>query len=364
VFEESDGGCIPLKNHGGVYFTASVPLGQKHHIVNLILDTCSSEILIDAHKTTSSTSFTGKHKVLSYGSGDVVAAEATDIMQIGTSAESHKLYIIEETTFDFEIEGILPLGSSSRETLHMPSFSVCFSKEGGMLKLGATGAHIPTSNGWVATLSDVGILATAGHVPDSTGLTGRVAIDTGTSLICAPASQLTNLFKSICSVWSKCEGDTAVSFINSVHKHCSNGLPDIQFKMTGGSVQLTGKDYVVHFNGRCTPAFDIFDIWILGQPLFYAYKVDFNANNQKIAFTRGACGGCSSDLEQENNIPKLREDSGVRRLSGPPRRPTRTGKSHGHTILSDAEKAAPDRGDMEEIIKYMDLSRALKWHPF
>jgi len=319
---QKQGECIPLKNQDSFY-SAQLQVGTKPTIVDAVVDTGSNTIVIDqTHESQSMKHSTPPQtRIASYGSGDATMEIVEDTVKFGrTVLENQEIELMEGNNFGFSIEGILPLGPSDKNKWKTPeSFSLCF-KQGssGALRLGDGGGSISASDQWEIPLSDISVDGS------STGISGSVVPDSGTTLLIAPsATELSKLFLNICSEWSNCKnanggkGEDTDDFFASVKEDCGKTMPPISFIFAGGSASIPASSYVVSSKGECTPAFDIdsyFSFWILGMPLFSSNTVQFSG--KQVGFTPG-CGGCGGDLNQVRS-------EGLWQLSGPPRWPTRS----------------------------------------
>jgi hypothetical protein len=297
-----------LKDGGGCY-TAAVKIGSQKS-GDLIVDTGSFDVVIESQLESSSATETNDEEEISYGSGDVLVKKVKDSIEIaGTTYSSKDMYVIEKTSADFpDIDGIFALPQGSE---YFSSFSLCFSGGSGVLTIGGSGASISTSSQWDASFS----MSVGGT---STGIRGSGYVDSGTTLLIAPVSDLESLFETMCSEWSECDSSSsnaAVSFIDKVNENCGSGLPDLDIEFSGTTVKLSS--YVVKYDGECNAAFDYDNMWILGQPVFNNYNVQFDTVNKKIGFSKG-CSSCGGSLDAEHENATLQ--GAAYSITGPPRR--------------------------------------------
>merc|ERR1719162_2643986 len=324
----ADKTCVALTSQDGTCFTAPISIGQIKTAADIVVDTGSTQLLVQSSKATPTTHHTGRKTILSYGSGDVEVEECHDqVVFGGDTPTGNNKSIPEETIYLMgqanaqvfsDIEGILPLSMEEQNVIHTTSFSLCMSDRAGALKLHSSGASVSANSRWEIPLKGITVGET--HVGISNA---QILPDSGTTLLLGPLDQLEKLFSAACSQWSACTGSDANAFIEAIDAlggDCSSNAPDISFNLGGESVTVTASSYVMKWQGTCFPAFDYFDydnLWILGLPLFYDNEIAFDVTTSKVGFTAGSCGGCSAGLAQDR-----KSKQGVREISGPPRQPT------------------------------------------
>lgn len=334
----ADTACVALTaSKDATYFTVPISLGLIKTEADIVVDTGSTQLLVQSSKATPTTQHTGKMTVLSYGSGDVQVEECTDQVEFAGDTNTETIYLMGEANAQAfsEIEGILPLSMEQQNIIHTTSFSLCMSDSAGALKLESSGASVSANSRWEIPLSDISV---GGKSAGISG--GEILPDSGTTLLLGPLNQLETLFAAACSQWSACTGSDAVAFVNAIEAlggDCSSDAPDISFNLGGESVTVTASSYVMKWEGMCYPAFDYFDydnLWILGLPLFYDNEIAFDVTASKVGFTAGSCGGCSAGLAQNR-----RSKQGAREIFGSPRQPT---LKRGGSKLSAVNARNPD----------------------
>ncbi|XP_018397790.1 PREDICTED: lysosomal aspartic protease-like [Cyphomyrmex costatus] len=116
----------------------------------------------------------------------------------------------------------------------------------------------------------------------------EAVIDTGTSLIIGPPSDIDIINKLIGATYTEEEMMVDCNMISS--------LPDIYLILNGVLFKLTSEDYIIKdvLNGtiKCASVFGtipfisklIEPIWVLGQPLLHQYYIEFDMRNDRIGF--------------------------------------------------------------------------------
>lgn len=311
--------CAQLMNHG-TYATVELSVGTPPQKINVVADTGSTAVVVlscayaDAghsnHEidgvnhcfrgTNHSSTFnveTGSRAfprttVLSYGSGDIHAVVATDVVRIGAVRATMKggllLMVDRALNFDGPFEGILGLGipqhaaDGSRassfgflhaERLHaapagflhsagMSHFSICLNDgDSGVLRLETP--HDPDALGSIGSrhwsLGFHGItvgdgessrlaFCADGDMHEGQETPCGAIPDSGTTAIMAPKHHLTTLFEGICEQWPRCQdasknSTTAPSsvFTDLLHdcsdwledSHGLDELPQLHFHLVG-----------------------------------------------------------------------------------------------------------------------------------
>jgi hypothetical protein len=128
---------------------------------------------------------------------------------------------------------------------------------------------------------------------DNTSVTSvrKAIVDSGTSLIAAPPSEVKALAKLV--------GATTVLPIPPFNKEymidCNTPGPDIVISFGGNDYTLTKEDYIIRDGPECLFAFTGLDVpapagplWILGDPFMRAYYVKFDYDNARMGFAKAA----------------------------------------------------------------------------
>eukprot|EP00929_Paragymnodinium_shiwhaense_P032534 TRINITY_DN18017_c0_g1_i1.p1 TRINITY_DN18017_c0_g1~~TRINITY_DN18017_c0_g1_i1.p1 ORF type:complete len:569 (+),score=127.54 TRINITY_DN18017_c0_g1_i1:75-1781(+) len=277
--------CASLKNMQ-TYFTAEVQAGTPPQTFDVVADTGSNWLLVascvcqdqgncDRHdkcfrgtnrsSTFSLPSLNGQagnfsSLVLSYGSGEVQAIVASDVVRVGgvQAQMDASLLLMVDKKLDFEtaFEGILGLGLPKRRPIEAPEatqltglakyrrgtgmravsemieeksfldeagiarFSICFNDaaEGALRlntpeatqKLGSVGSYHwgldfrGISVGGDGDAIPVGFCESTAMKPGQRSPCGIIP-DSGTTMIMAPARHLRMLYKKLCKQWKKCD---------------------------------------------------------------------------------------------------------------------------------------------------------------
>jgi len=173
--------------------------------------------------------------ILTYGSGDIEAVDATDVVTVGNETiamNSSLLLMVAQTLgFDFQFEGILGLGLNSLKSadgvFDPPSFiaqagvrrfSMCFNLNGeGALRLNTEEQPkymgVNSSYHWTLGMDGLSLEDSDGFEQISACRTeagshagnGCSAIfDSGTTLLTGPESSLLGIFAKACQKWKRC----------------------------------------------------------------------------------------------------------------------------------------------------------------
>eukprot|EP00930_Biecheleria_cincta_P059397 TRINITY_DN45141_c0_g1_i1.p1 TRINITY_DN45141_c0_g1~~TRINITY_DN45141_c0_g1_i1.p1 ORF type:complete len:554 (-),score=115.76 TRINITY_DN45141_c0_g1_i1:63-1724(-) len=255
--------CSPLKNHGA-FSTVEVLVGTPAQKFDLVADTGSNDVIVQScicqesgfcpkefgkcfRGTNKSTSFVMHHQdqgdanklrgmLLSFGSGQIMALPATDMVQVGnqraTMDESLLLMVKQALQMSGQFEGILGLGRPQRggqnktlgevpgflEKAKVDRFSMCFKEKGdGVLDLNT----LPTKGAmgsvgalhWGVDFQGVSVGSAEHKVlfcsPDSKKQGQQTACgfipDSGTTLMMGPEKQILSLYDDLCSRWDRCK---------------------------------------------------------------------------------------------------------------------------------------------------------------
>lgn len=328
-----------LHNHQDVQYFADFKIGGQG--IAAIFDTGSFEIVVGSsrckhcvhpttpydHELSKTYQENGTMTQHVYGSGPCTTMLGFDTVEVGPHLVAahqpiweiveHEIPILDTAKFA-AIVGIGPkFGYNSvQKTLlmnyHVDEFSICLNKESGRhgyLTWGANRvawdagsvatARVFGKHHWATNLTHISVSkANASSVCRS----GCAAIvDSGTSLIAAPASALMELGH----------------IIGQIEEDCSNlhQLPNLKFNLDGQELELPPQAYVMRVVGAsveadniwdllffkpkirkvdsCMPAFmemdmrtQLGDVWILGMPFFRYYHTTFNRERQVMQFAK------------------------------------------------------------------------------
>jgi len=389
--------CLKLKNQGS-YSTVEVSIGSPPQTFNLVADTGSDNLIVESCECVDkgacragtpcfqggdgkSATFRIKPKpdgvTITYGSGPVEAIIASDTVRLGDISadmnDSLLLMVSKKLKPDIDLEGILGLGlPSNRESLSamakgfldaakVPRFSMCFNEGGqdGVLRLGSRvkmekplgsigQAHWGLDFRGVS-VGDKKVDICGDHTMKEGQKTPCGAlVDSGTTLIMAPAAHLAALFGQLCDAWSQCrqhpdliaagEGEAAKGkvFLAEAMKCDLDALPTLHFEVRGveGTQQtltLAPNDYMIETTTErvkvvkkwllgifpmntevptgdlervCVPAFHAHEyetkangpVWIFGTPFYYKYSVGYDRSTlpASISFSNSGCHACGS----------------------------------------------------------------------
>lgn len=343
--------CIGVTmDPSGTFATLPVKMGKSSETVDLVVDTGSTELIVQERHASSSTIRSSKEKVISYGSGDVLVEQAKDQVRLGdAAAHDETVFLMKQYSspvFD-DLEGIIPLSMEKENYLHSSRFSLCYNDKGGSLHLNTSSNTkiIKTDDRWETAL--VGVTVDG----KSTNATGTTVIpDSGTTLILGPIADVQKVLATACQKWSGCKStDTVASdfraFVKAAEKDgCGSkakDMPSLSFGMNGDSAVITSANYMMLYEGQCQIAFDYMDfenMWILGLPVFYEYSVNFDVSNSAIGFEKRSCDSCSSTFSESI----ASRTSSTRRVSGRIRGPSMGGRGRGAKFSSheNADAAA------------------------
>lgn len=345
--------CIGVTmDASGTFATLPVKMGKAFETVDLVVDTGSTELIVQDRHASKSTKRSSKEKVISYGSGDVLVEKATDKIKLGDGpAHEETIYLMEQyssVVFD-DLEGIIPLSMEKENYLHSSRFSLCYSKKGGSLHLNTSSLPntVKTDDRWETSLHGVTV---DGKWTGAEATT--VLPDSGTTLILGPIDDVQKVLATACQKWSGCksngsvESDFAAFVMAAEKKGCDSstakGMPNLHFNMGGDSAVITSSNYMMLYQDECQIAMDYMDyesMWILGLPVFYEYNVNFDTSHLTVAFEKRNCDSCGATLTEGTESSR---SSVVRKVSGHIRGPSMGGRKKGAKLSKqvNAEVAA------------------------
>lgn len=264
---------------------------------------------------------------LKYGSGEVWAYTANADVSIGTLSSSNQSFLlghrttIEDIGETFEVvAGIGPPtgGHELLVQLGVQYVSACLPLQGsGKLIWNDTprGTSMPIAgkHHWAVQMTTAMLEGPGGTHPLGCNGMGCAAImDTGTSLISAPSSVLTEIEKGLNKLGGDCDHIDQVA--------------SIKFKLGGHEVKLPPESFIGYINNgfhvECGILImdsgeidtDMGHLWILGMPFFSAYHTTFDLGspggtdkaNMRIHMTPTG-GSCAPNSRTSEGGKKLRE---------------------------------------------------------
>ncbi|CAE7537176.1 Ctsd, partial [Symbiodinium necroappetens] len=332
-----------LHNHEDVQYFADFKIGGQD--IAAIFDTGSFEIVVRSsrckmcvhpttpysHELSKTYKENGTMTQHVYGSGPCVTMLGYDTVQVGPKLIAqqqpiweilqHEIPILDTAKFA-AIVGIGPkFGyNTAQKTLlmnyHVDEFSICLNKESGrngyltwgpdadaaMEPLDVATARVLGKHHWATNLTHVSFTKDGNSTKSQVCQDGCAAIvDSGTSLIAAPAAALMELGRQI----------------GKIEEDCSNlhELPNLKLNLDGHELELPPQAYVMRVVGAsveadsiwdllffkpkirkidsCMPAFMEMDmktqlgpVWILGMPFFRYYHTTFNRDRQVMRFAK------------------------------------------------------------------------------
>lgn len=335
---------------------------------------------------------------ITFGSGPVQTVIATDVIGVGNAIAKMEdsLLLMTNQKLDppMEIEGILglglPLNSSARfasqsfasggardefsaagflEQAQIPRFSICFNYgEDGVLRLGGAASTASVALGSVGSMHwgvglegiTVGEQSSGAEVavcgPDAMkegqSTPCGAIIDSGTTMITAPAPQLTALYEHLCGAWPRCQeskqGNATEALMAAVADCQTDDMPTLRFTVSGtggtkATLELEPNEYTIMVadegdsaagkqGQQCILAFSVLDydteangpVWIFGTPFFYKYIVSYDISTAPPQLSFGSADDCTpcgaSDMAAGSLV--ARRAGTLRTLSGPPRVPS------------------------------------------
>jgi len=403
--------CAGLTNKGS-YFTVKVQVGTPPQEFDFIADTGSDSFIVKScdcvekskscevgagcyrgkfHSETFSIREKPDAMQLKFGNGPIDTVVASDVVQVGDAyvhmEDSMLLMVSKKLNFHEDLQGVLGLGLPSFDTSKKENdrgrgfmdmamvnrFSMCFSNQGatdGVLRLGQ-GVALPKPMGtigkkhWTLDFRGVSIGNSAfkgapsfcaENLKGGKGTGCAAVIDSGSSLIMAPAKHMVALFAQLCDAWPLCQqhpslvdngpkDDAKTKEVKKVKTFLSEAgkcvgldlLPNLQFHVRGAAgnqetLELAPREYMVETQVNktrkiknwlfgmipyesevesgdkdtvCVPAFHTHKYrteangpaWIFGAPFFYKYTVGYDraSTPPSISFNQERCSSCGTD---------------------------------------------------------------------
>jgi hypothetical protein len=301
-------GKVVLTDYQDAEYYGTVQIGTPPQSFAVIYDTGSSNIWVPnkkfgshavyKHSASSTYKADGSEFAIQYGSGPVSGSVSVDTVRFGGLTVPNQKFAEVDTVsglgqlyLDGQFDGIFGLGFDTiaennipgpieklvkAGTLDKPQFSFYLgSGAGGEISFGGvnparfTGAvsYVPvTQRGyWQVALGGVKVGTTS--VVSSTV---PAIVDSGTSLIAGPQSQITKLARAAGATLTS-QGDYTIS--------CSSTGPTISFTLGGKQYAIQKADYTLDGgDGTCFLAFQAFDenLWILGDVFMRKYYTVFD----------------------------------------------------------------------------------------
>ncbi|KAJ1121243.1 hypothetical protein NDU88_009361 [Pleurodeles waltl] len=307
----------PMTNYMDASYYGAISIGTPAQQFNVIFDTGSSNLWVPSNTCNSdscsnhnmfnpaaSSTFKSINESLSiaYGTGSMTGVLASDTVQVEGITVTNQVFGLSETEADFfyymQFDGILGLGYPSissdgvtpvfdnmwsEQLIPQNLFSVFLSSNsavGSVVTFGGyESSYYSGSLNWVP-VSDEGYwqinldsITINGNVVACSGGCQAI-VDTGTSLIAGPDTDIANIQKDIGATLNA-DGEYAVNC------KTMGSLPEIIFTINGVQYPLSEKAYIAQ--ASCTSNLQASSpgLWILGDVFIREYYVVFDrANNQ------------------------------------------------------------------------------------
>ncbi|XP_030589530.1 pepsin A-like [Archocentrus centrarchus] len=313
------------KNERELSYYGVVSIGNPPQSFSVIFDTGSSNLWVPSVYCSSqacenhrrfnpaqSSTFKWGDQTLSiqYGTGSMTGYLGSDTVMVGGISVANQVFGLSETEASFmaymQADGILGLAFQSiasdnvvpvfnnminQGLVSEPLFSVYLSGDGAQgseVVFGGTDpSHYTGSIAWIPLSS-----ATYWQINmDSVTVNGQTVacsggcqaiIDTGTSLIVGPTSDISNL-NSWVGASTNQYGDAIVN--------CQNiqSMPDVTFTLNGNAFTVPASAYVSQSSSGCLTGFGqggSTQLWILGDVFIREYYAIFNAQSQYIGLAK------------------------------------------------------------------------------
>ncbi|XP_028266295.1 pepsin A-like [Parambassis ranga] len=320
-------GSEPMTNDADLSYYGVISIGTPPQSFSVIFDTGSSNLWVPSVYCSSaacqnhekfnpqqSSTFKWGNQPLSiqYGTGSMTGYLASDTVEVGGISVANQVFGLSQTEAAFmasmEADGILGLAFQSiasdnvvpvfdnmisQGLVSQPIFSVYLSSDSAqgseVVFGGADPSHYTGQITWIPLSS-----ATYWQIQmDSVTINGQTVacsggcqaiIDTGTSLIVGPNSDINNI-----NAWVGASTDQYGDAI----VNCQNiqSMPDVTFSLGGNSFTVPASAYVAQNNGDCSTGFGqggSSQLWILGDVFIREYYAVFDANAQQIGLANSA----------------------------------------------------------------------------
>ncbi|KAJ8412041.1 hypothetical protein AAFF_G00143080 [Aldrovandia affinis] len=314
-------GNQPMTNNADLSYYGVISIGTPPQSFKVIFDTGSYNLWVPSTLCNSkacdnhakfnpqkSSTFKSTSKPLSiyYGTGSMTGVLGYDTVQVGGIIITDQVFGLSQTEAPImaymQADGILglafpvPSGATpvfdnmmTKGLVSQDLFSVYLSSsvEGSMVTFGGLDSSyytgdikwIPLSHEVFWQISMESITINGYTVACSGGC--QAIVDTGTSFIVGPISDITNLNAWV-GAYTDTQGDAIVS--------CSNidKMPDLNFNINGHSFTISASAYVRQSNYGCSTGFGVSDaqLWILGDVFIRQYYTIFDRTSQMVGLAK------------------------------------------------------------------------------
>uniref|UniRef100_A0A3Q0R5G7 pepsin A n=1 Tax=Amphilophus citrinellus TaxID=61819 RepID=A0A3Q0R5G7_AMPCI len=323
-------GTESMTNDADLSYYGVVSIGNPPQSFSVIFDTGSSNLWVPSVYCSSqacenhrrfnpaqSSTFKWGDQTLSiqYGTGSMTGYLGSDTVMVGGISVANQVFGLSETEASFmaymQADGILGLAFQSiasdnvvpvfnnminQGLVSEPLFSVYLSGDGAQgseVVFGGTDpSHYTGSIAWIPLSS-----ATYWQINmDSVTVNGQTVacsggcqaiIDTGTSVIVGPTSDINNL-----NSWVGLENcKIPINTFSSAIVNCQNiqSMPDVTFTLNGNAFTVPASAYVSQSSSGCLTGFGqggSTQLWILGDVFIREYYAIFNAQSQYIGLAK------------------------------------------------------------------------------
>ncbi|KAL4658665.1 pepsin A-like [Arapaima gigas] len=314
-------GNEPMTNDADLSYYGSISIGTPGQSFNVIFDTGSSNLWVPSTYCSSpactnhvqfnpdeSSTFVSTNQTVSiqYGTGSMTGILGYDTVDVGGISITNQIFGLSETEATFmeymQADGILGLAFPSiaasgatpvfdnmmtEGLVSQDLFSVYLSsnsEEGSVVIFGGIDSSYYTGSiSWIPLSSETywqismdSVTINGNTVACSGGC--QAIVDTGTSLIVGPSSDIQNINSWVGATVDQ-YGDAVVS--------CSNiqSMPDVTFTLNGYSFTVPASAYVSQSNGECTTGFGNggdSQLWILGDVFIREFYVIFDRSSNSV----------------------------------------------------------------------------------
>ncbi|XP_062398091.1 pepsin A-like [Sardina pilchardus] len=326
-FQQQQDGVQTMTNDADLSYYGVISLGTPPQSFSVIFDTGSSNLWVPSVRCSSaacnnhrqfnpdsSSTFKGTQQSLRirYGTGSMAGILGYDTLEVGGITVSNQIFGLSESEAPFmehmEPDGILGLAFPSiasagatpvfdnimrQGLVSQDLFSVYLSgdgESGSVVLFGEIDPQFYTGSfTWVPLTSE-----TYWQIKlDSVTIDGYVVacadgcqaiVDTGTSLVVGPSSDMSRLIDWIGATTDQ-HGDALVSCENV------NNMPDVTFNINGQAFTLPASAYVSEVGGGCMAGFGnggTQQLWILGDVFIRQFYTIFDRHNNMVAFASSA----------------------------------------------------------------------------